>query len=221
MKNLIRKTIGLLTVVLTTSALLTSNTSNAQDLGADVVSSYVWRGTQFGSGAHIQPWVSLSTGDLEVGAWGSFPTTANGGGNELDLYASYSFGKFGLTLTNYSFPGEGGAYADGEGLFEGDYFEISGSAELGPIGLMVGYFTEVEALYIEAAFSAGPVDVAIGYGDDSGDAWYVNGGSGLCNISLGGSKDIKITEDYSLPVFGSFVYNPDSESAFLVFGMSF
>ena len=61
---------------------------------------------------------------------------------------------------------------------------------------MVGYFTEVEALYIEAAFSAGPVDVAIGYGDDSGDAWYVNGGSGLCNISLGGSKDIKITEDY-------------------------
>ena len=75
MKNLIRKTIGLLTVVLTTSALLTSNTSNAQDLGADVVSSYVWRGTQFGSGAHIQPWVSLSTGDLEVGAWGSFPTT--------------------------------------------------------------------------------------------------------------------------------------------------
>ena len=72
MKNLIRKTIGLLTVVLTTSALLTSNTSNAQDLGADVVSSYVWRGTQFGSGAHIQPWVSLSTGDLEVGAWEVF-----------------------------------------------------------------------------------------------------------------------------------------------------
>ena len=47
-------------------------------------------------------------------------------GNELDLYASYSFGKFGLTLTNYSFPGEGGAYAQGEGLFEGDYLEISG-----------------------------------------------------------------------------------------------
>ena len=65
------------------------------------------------------------------------------------------------------------------------------------------------------------VDIALGYGDDSGDAWYVNGGSGLCNISLGGSKDIKITESYSLPVFGSFVYNPDSEAAFLVFGASF
>ena len=221
MKNLMKKTIGLLTVILTTSAILTSTTSNAQDLGADVVSSYVWRGTQFGSGAHIQPWVSLSTGDLEVGAWGSFPTTANGGGNELDLYASYSFGKFGLTLTNYSFPGEGGAYAEGEGLFEGDYFEVSGSAELGPINLMVGYFTEVEALYIEAGFPLGPVGVGIGFGSDAADAFYAGGDSGLVNLSFSGEKEIKLTEDYSLPVFGSFIYNPDAESAFLVFGFSF
>ena len=219
--NLKKQSFKLSSLILIAICFFTLNESKAQDLGADLVSSYVWRGTQFGSGAHIQPWVSLSSGDLEVGAWGSFPTTAAGGGNELDLYASYSFGKFGLTLTNYSFPGEGGAYADGEGLFEGDYLEISGSAELGPINLLVGYFTEVEALYIEAAFSAGPVDVAIGYGNDSADAWYVNGGSGLCNISLGGSKDIKITEDYTLPLFGSFVYNPDSEAAFLVFGASF
>ena len=92
------------------------------------------------------------------------------------------------------------------------------------VDLTVGYFTEVEALYVEAAFSVGVVDVALGYGSDATiivDAWYANGDSGLVNISIGGSKDIKITEDYSLPVFSSFVYNPDAESAFLVFGMSF
>ena len=219
--NLKKQSLKLSSIIIIAIFFLTLNESKAQDLGADLVSSYVWRGTQFGSGAHIQPWVSLSSGDLEVGAWGSFPTTSVGGGNELDLYASYSFGKLGLTLTNYSFPREGGTYANGEGLFEGDYLEISGSAELGPINLLVGYFTEVEALYIELAFSAGPVDIALGYGDDSKEAWYVNGGSGLCNISLGGSKDIKITEDYTLPLFGSFIYNPDSEAAFLVFGASF
>ena len=38
---------------------------------------------------------------------------------------------------------------------------------------------------------------------------------------FGGSKDIKITDDYSLPVFGSFIINPDAETAFLVFGISF
>ena len=32
---------------------------------------------------------------------------------------------------------------------------------------------------------------------------------------------LKITDDYALPVFGSFIYNPDAESAFLVFGISF
>ena len=36
-------------------ALLSTNISYSQDFGADLVSSYVWRGTQFGSGSHIQP----------------------------------------------------------------------------------------------------------------------------------------------------------------------
>ncbi len=202
-------------------AFFSTQTVSAQDLGADVVSSYVWRGTQFGSGPAVQPWMSYGVGDLELGVWGSFPTTAGDVGHELDLYASYDFGPLALTVTNYTFPTAGGAYLEGEGLFEDPYLEVSGSADLGPIGLTVGYFTEVEALYVEAAFSLGPVDVALGYGDDSDGAFYVNGGSGLCNVSLGGSKDIKITEDYALPVFGSFVYNPDAETAFLVFGMSF
>ena len=194
----------------------------AQDFGADVASSYVWRGTQFGNGPHVQPWMSLGYGNLELGAWGSVPLTAGDTGAELDLYVSYDLGPLALTVTNYTFPVAGGAYAEGEGLFEGDYLEVSGSGSVGPIDLTVGYFTELEALYIEAGFSVGVVDVALGYGSyDEEAAWYANGGSGLVNVSLGGSKDIKITDDYSLPVFGSLIYNPDAETAFLVFGMSF
>ena len=67
-KNLIITT-TLLNFIIT---MFNTNTFYAQDLGADLVSSYVWRGTQFGSGPHIQPWVSLSKGDLELGAWGKF-----------------------------------------------------------------------------------------------------------------------------------------------------
>ena len=52
------------------------------------------------------------------------------------------------------------------------------------------------------------------------DAWYANGGSGIVNMSFSGSKDISITENYSLPVFGSFIFNPEAETAFLVFGIS-
>ena len=202
-------------------ALLSTNISYSQDFGADLVSSYVWRGTQFGSGAHIQPYMDLGSGNLTGGVWGSFPTSAKGGGNELDLWVSYDFGPLALTLTNYTFPGDGGVYADGEGLFNGDYTELAASTSIMGVDLSAGYFTEVEALYVELGFSTGAVDIAFGYGDDQGDAFYADGGSGIVNMSFSGSKDIQISDSYALPVFGSFIINPEAETAFLVFGISF
>ena len=99
--------------------------------------------------------------------------------------------------------------------------EIALSTELGSVSLLGGYFPDLEALYIEAGLPLGPVDFAIGYGSDGKDSFYAGGDSGIVNLSFGGSKDIKITDDYSLPISGSFVYNPDAEAAFLVFGLSF
>ena len=207
--------------LLTIVALMSTNISYSQDFGADVVSSYVWRGTQFGSGAHIQPYMDLGTGNLTGGVWGSFPTSAKGGGNELDLWVSYDFGLLALTVTNYTFPNEGGVYADGEGLFNGDYTELAASTSIMGVDLSAGYFTEVEALYVELGFSTGAVDIAFGYGDDQADGFYAGGGSGLVNMSFSGSKDIQISDNYALPVFGSFIINPEAETAFLVFGISF
>ena len=91
--------------LLTVIALMSTNISYSQDFGADLVSSYVWRGTQFGSGAHIQPYMELGSGNFTAGVWGSFPTSAKGGGNELDLYLGYDFGPVALTVTNYTFQG--------------------------------------------------------------------------------------------------------------------
>ena len=207
--------------LLTIVALLSPNISYSQDFGADLVSSYVWRGAQFGSGAHIQPYMDLGSGNLTGGVWGSFPTSAKGGGNELDLWVSYDFGLLALTVTNYTFPNEGGVYADGEGLFNGDYTELAASTSIMGVDLSAGYFTEVEALYVELGFSTGAVDIALGYGDDQADGFYAGGGSGLVNMSFSGSKDIQISDNYALPVFGSFIINPEAETAFLVFGISF
>lgn len=202
-------------------AFLSTNISYSQDFGADLVSSYVWRGTQFGSGAHVQPYMTLGYENFEAGLWGSFPTTANGGGNELDAYVSYDFGPLALTLTNYTFPLDGGVYSDGESFFDGDYTEISGTTSILGIDLLAGYFTDLEALYIELGFAAGPVDVAIGYGEDQGEAWYAAGGNGIVNMSFSGSREIQISDSFALPVFGSFIINPEADSAFLVFGISF
>ena len=218
-------------IILFFAVVLSFNTTDlkAQDFGADVVSSYVWRGTQFGTGPAVQPWFTLPeiTSGLELGVWGSFPLSDDGGEHasgqtyELDLYASYDFGPFALTITNYTFPTSTGAYDPASyELFDGD-MEVTASASLGAIGLTVGYFTDLEALYVEAGTTVAGMDLAIGYGSDGDGAFYAGGDSGLVNVSLGGSKDIKITDDYSLPLFGSFIYNPDAEAAFMVVGMSF
>ena len=231
--KLIKNSIFMIFVVIIS---FTTTEIKAQDFGADVVSSYVWRGTQFGTGPAVQPWFTLPelTSGLELGVWGSFPLSDDGGEHasgqtyELDLYASYDFGPFALTVTNYTFNNPNGVYGATEGsypnsdyeLFDGD-MEVTASTSLGAIGLTVGYFTDLEALYVEAGTTVAGMDLAIGYGSDGDGAFYAGGDSGLVNVSLGGSKDIKITDDYSLPLFGSFIYNPDAESAFLVFGMSF
>ena len=44
----------------------------SQDFGADVASSYVWRGTEYGTGLAVQPWMELGAGSLTGGVWGSF-----------------------------------------------------------------------------------------------------------------------------------------------------
>ena len=218
MKNYLKN----LTLVIFTF-LMTFNveSAKAQDFGADVVSAYVWRGTQFGTGPHIQPWMELGSGAITGGIWGSFQTNslASKSGNELDMWISADLGPLALTVTNYSFPESDGTYKSG-GVCDGD-LEVSGSASLGPVDLTVGYFTDLEALYIEAGFPIGPVGIAVGYGSDGDGAFYAGGDSGLVNLSFSGEKEIKFTDDYSLPVFGSFIYNPDAESAFLVFGFSF
>ena len=218
--KLIKNVFGIAAIAVMT---LSTTTVKAQDFGADVVSSYVWRGTQFGTGPAIQPWFTLPTitDALELGVWGSFPVAGGDQTYELDLYASYDFGPLALTVTNYTFPGATGAYGDDYGLFDGD-LEVTASGSIGAIGLTVGYFTDLEALYIEAGTTIAGMDLAIGYGSDAAGAFYVGDeDSGLVNVSLGGSKDIVITEDYSLPLFGSFIYNPTAEAAFMVVGVSF
>jgi len=214
------KNLKTLIVMCFTFLFISNQNVEAQDFGADVVSSYVWRGTQFGQGPHIQPYVSAGKGGFEIGLWGSFPTTAGGGGNELDAYLSYDFGPLALTVTNYTFPNGNGTYSSGS-FFDGD-IEVSASADIGNLSILGGYFPDLETLYIEAGYSFGDVDFALGFGSDSKDAFYVGDGeSDIVNVSFGYSKEIKITEDYSLPVFSSFVYNPSAEAAFLVFGLSF
>ena len=75
----------------------------------DIYSSYIWRGTKFGSGPAFQPYMEFSAGGFALGAWGSFNAGAEEAA-EADLYASYGFDlsestTLSFTVTDYYFPG--------------------------------------------------------------------------------------------------------------------
>ena len=41
-------------------------------IGADVVSRYIFRGTDFGNAVTVQPGLTYSTDSFEIGAWSSW-----------------------------------------------------------------------------------------------------------------------------------------------------
>ena len=94
-----------------------SSAAGQVSLGADVVSRYVWRGVDFGESMSVQPTLSYSSGNFEIGSWGSYSyAPLSSGANEHDIWVGYSFGSVSLTITDYYFPNGGFDFFD----FDGD-----------------------------------------------------------------------------------------------------
>ncbi|MEQ9265874.1 MAG: TorF family putative porin [Balneolaceae bacterium] len=186
----------------------------------DLYSTYVWRGVAY-SGPSWQPGIEVSNGGFAIGAWGS---QGYDGFQEMDLYAGYSF-DFGLSLgiTDYFYPststGASGPFLDGDShAFElnlgygMDAFSFSANYIAGGSG-SVG-----DDIYFEAGYSLDQADLFIG----AGDGWHSSDTEfAVVNIGIGTSKEIVITDSFSLPVSGAVILNPDTEDLYILFGFSF
>src|SRR6056297_1444003 len=205
-------------------AMMKPNEASAQELstGVDLFSTYVFRGIAY-SGPSIQPSVEYSAGGFALGAWGSQGIDGNAGSpgfQEMDLYTSYSF-DFGLSIgfTDYYYPGSPYGDDDSHAL------ELNVGYSVGDLSLAGNYiFNEAENAgsagddtYFELGYSAGSADLFIG----AGDGWHSSDGDfALVNLGLGTSKEIKITDSFSLPLSGAVIYNPDSEQFYILAGIS-
>lgn len=213
--------------------LISSISLNAQSVsgGADFVSRYVWRGLDFGNTFSIQPSLAVSAGDFEAGFWGSYPLVGIGGGGseEMDLYLGYSISDFSIMVTDYYFPTAGGKYGnfDDPGSHTIEVGLSYGGSESFPISLaafMNVYNDDDNTVYFEAGYSTEVEEVGLDFfvgGTPGGDGGYYGTTEfNLINIGITASKDVKITEDFSLPVFSSYVLNPNLEVGYLIFGFS-
>ena len=195
---------SILVCVISLSALMAETT-----IGADVVSRYVWRGADYGNAAAIQPSIETSVGPVTIGAWGSWsisPGPADASGNECDLYASTTVGTVGFTLTDYFFP----SYTGVDSLFNMDkhVIELSAGLDVSSISILVASNLSGDddnSTYLE--LSCGAFSLGLGNG-----AYSTDGEFAPVSIGVSASKD-----NYS----ASYIINPDKETSFLVFGVSF
>ena len=222
-------------------AVLSITSAKAQfATGADVVSSYVWRGVTQGTKAgtpNIQPFAAYTVGGFTIGSWAS--TSFTGDVKEVDLYATYAFSPaFALTLTDYNYNlGAQPNYFDYTKT-TGHVFEATlayTGSEKFPLSATVNTMfagadkttagDQAFSTYAELGYQLTPLaKVFIGGLATSGTGYTDLSSSivkaGITNVGLKVSKSIAITDKFSLPVYGIVGANPSSKTAFFVAGVT-
>jgi len=202
-------------------ALVATTGAKAQEFSAsaDIVSSYVWRGVQY-SGVSVQPTLEFSTGGFSIGSWGS---AGLDGFLEMDMYASYGF-DFGLSLgvTDYYYPGALGDPANswfgmGSHAFEANLGYGIKNLSISANYIFAGGGSVGNDLYFELGYDFGKFNIFAG----AGNGWHTSDGSfGLVNVGINTSKEIKITDSFSLPISASAILNPSTKQYYLVAGIT-
>jgi len=228
-------------IVLLACGMVMSMTAFAQDeiettICGDVVSSYIWRGQDLGN-ASLQPTLGVGYKGLSLTAWGSVGLANADDTKEFDLTLAYSAGGFNIGVTDYWF----NAGLDPENR----YFKYDAHGTNHVFEANVGYDFGVASLqwftnfagndgfnkdgkrayssYVEVVvpFKLATVDWtatagAVPYATD----FYGTNGFAVTNLSLRATKDIKVTDSFTIPVFGQVTGNPCSQKAYLVLGFT-
>jgi hypothetical protein len=218
------------------------------DFGADVVSRYVWRGQELGqtqadpAAPQFQPYASFNinineNNQIQIGAWGSYGFT--GRYNENDLSLKYSMteksaGTFSLSTNDYYYPYLEIPFSnfkkEGQGAHTIELAFGYNGPEKFPVNFLISNnilndSIGNKSLYVEVGYGANIADVAVNFfvGAAKGkSSWHgINTDKfELCNVGFSATKNLKITNDYSLPLGISWIMNPHLKKTYLVFKAS-
>lgn len=212
--------------------------------GVDFVNRYVWRGMDFGGTPSIQPTLAVDYWGFELGSWAAY-TLANNAteDDEIDFWISYSRefkNGVGVTflVTDYYFPNAGIDFSnfnnyddeDGPGahLLEAG-LSLTGS-ETFPISVS-GYFNfyneEGNNIYFQIDYPISVGETALNFfiggtpGSKDNPDYYGTDDFAIINTGVTASKEIVVSESFSIPVDVSFILNPELEVSYVTVGFSF
>lgn len=227
-------------IVLFVLGLVAGTATHAQEIettiATDVVNEYIWRGQDLGN-VSIQPTLGIGYKGLSLTAWGSVGLSEPLDTKEFDLTLGYTLGKLNVGITDYwfnagldplnrylkydahgtnhlfeanvgydfgvasvqwftNFAGNDGANKDGERAYS-SYLEV-----VVPFNIAM----------VDWTATAGAVPFATDF--------YGTSGFAITNLSLRATKEIAVTNSFSIPVFAQVTANPCSQKAYLAFGIT-
>ena len=221
-------------IVLFAMGLVLSSTALAQDsvettIKGDFVNEYIWRGLKLGDVA-VQPTLGVGYKGLSLTAWGSYGLSNKDDVKEFDLTLAYSVGRFNFGITaGCDLVSPLGAVHSTNHVFEATvgydfgpvalqwYTNFAGNDGLNKNGKRAysSYF-EVNVPFkfstIDWTATAGAVPYAT--------TLYGTTGFAVTNLSLRATKDIRVTDSFSIPIFAQLTGNPCSQKAYLVLGFT-
>lgn len=218
------------------------------EVGADLVSSYIWRGQDCG-GFSVQPGATLSWKGLSFGVWASAELLNNASSvanmAEFDLSLAYETGDFSVGVTDYTYCT--GGYLSNWSFSQASahQLELNLGYDFGVVALswntmlagpdrksyeVVGADGEASEVYygkrlyssyveISAPFKLGGVDCTAAVGASPWEDAVTSVGNKKFNV-----VNCSVTAEKELkgiPFMGQIVYNPQSEATFFVVGVSF
>lgn len=234
MKGFIRKSVLSIVVLMMAFTTMSAQDSLDVSLGADLVSRYVWRGMDQGTGASLQPSLGLSIKGFSLSAWGS-SSLVDKDVDEFDITLAYAGDHLSVGLTDYFWQGVNADYSK---YADDHFFELNvaytvsekvpltigwntmlfggKSGELDEDGdrmyssyFSLGYSWNVSGISLEPAIGITPWK----------SQYYKE--AAVMDITLKASKEIRVTDSFSLPIFSQVVWSPAMDKAHIVFGLTF
>lgn len=235
--NTIRK----ITFIITTLFIIGVTSANAQDkdietdISADIVSQYIWRGQDLGD-VSLQPTLGVSYKGLSLTSWGSVGLKSIDEAKELDLTLAYTTGGFNIGITDYWFNAGGdpkNRYFKYDSHSTNHVFEANIGYDFDKFSLQWytniagndGYNKNGKRAYssyfdVNVPFKLFTCDwsATLGVVPYATDFYNVNKFS-VINVAVQATKDIKITDSFTIPIFASIATNPHDQKAYLIFGL--
>lgn len=236
MKKMLRKWALLSVMAITLPAATFAQDKVEAEVGADLVSKAIWRGQDLG-GVSVQPSLTVSYKGLSLNVWGSVGFESEDA-KEIDLTLAYEVGGLNLSITDYwvAYKGDGAKYFKYGAHSTAHVFEAHIGYDFGPIAL--DWYTNFAGCdgvnkdekrayssYMTAIvpFNLGGLEWEAEVGATPWATDYYEGVNGfaVCDLSLTASKEITVTESFSIPAFAKLTFNPAADNAYFTFGLSF